>query len=74
MIPGISDYDIVYIEANLKPRKVVKPPRKEKNFFIIKQTQKKISENLKTIDLNSLMTDQNPNIDHLWEHFKTENS
>ena len=28
VIPGISDYDIVYIEANLKPRKVVKPSRK----------------------------------------------
>jgi hypothetical protein len=28
VIPGISDHEIVYIEANLKPRKVVKPPRK----------------------------------------------
>jgi hypothetical protein len=68
VILGISDHEIVYIEANLKPRKVVKPPRKV--FLYNKANTEKISENLKTIDLNSLMTDQNPNIDHLWEHFK----
>ena len=28
VIPGISDHEIVYIEANLKPRKLVEPPRK----------------------------------------------
>jgi hypothetical protein len=68
VIPGISDNEIVYIEANLKPRKVVKPPRKV--FLYNKVNTEKISENMKTIDLNSPMTDQNPNIDHLWEHFK----
>jgi hypothetical protein len=44
VIPGISDHKIVYIEANLKPRKVVKPPRKvflynkantEKSVFLV---------------------------------------
>jgi hypothetical protein len=47
--------------ANLKPRKVVKPPRKV--FLYNKANTEKISENLKAIDLNSLMIDQNPNID-----------
>jgi hypothetical protein len=28
IIPGISDHEIVYVEASIKPRKVNKPPRK----------------------------------------------
>jgi hypothetical protein len=28
VIPGISDHEIVYVEASIKPRKVNKPPRK----------------------------------------------
>jgi hypothetical protein len=27
VIPGISDHEIVYVEASIKPRKVNKPPR-----------------------------------------------
>jgi hypothetical protein len=50
VIPGISDHEIVYIEANLKHRKVVKPPRKV--FLYNKANTEKISENLKTIFLN----------------------
>jgi S-formylglutathione hydrolase FrmB len=52
----------------LSPVHKQKPPRKV--FLYNKANTEKISENLKTIDLNSLMPDKNPNTDHLWEYFK----
>ena len=43
VIPGISDHEIVYVEASINPRKVNKPPRKvyqEKYTNTTKQTQR----------------------------------
>jgi hypothetical protein len=46
-MPGISDHEIVYVEASIKPRKVNKPPRKVYN----KANTEELKEKLGSIDI-----------------------
>ena len=70
IIPGISDHEIVYIESSLKPRKVKKPPRKI--YLYKKANTEKIKENIKNLNLDNQNTSQEPNIDNIWDTFRSK--
>ena len=51
IIPGISDHDIVYVEASIKPRKINKPPRKVYQYN--KANTEELKEKLRSIDIEN---------------------
>ena len=69
ILPGISDHEIVYIESNLKPRQIKKPPRKV--FQYKKANTDDIKRRLNEIDLEKQIK-ENTSIDNLWNYFKCE--
>jgi hypothetical protein len=68
VIPGISDHEIVYVEASIKPRKVNKPPRKIYQYN--KANTEELKEKLRSIDIEKQLKEQDLTIDQLWNNFK----
>jgi hypothetical protein len=68
VIPGISDHEIVYVEASIKPRKVNKPPRKVYQYN--KAITEELNERLRSIDIEKQLKEQDLTVDQLWNNFK----
>jgi hypothetical protein len=61
VIPGISDHEIVYVEASIKPRKVIKPPRKVYQYN--KANTEELKEKLGSIDIEKQLKEQKLTVD-----------
>ena len=68
VIPGISDHEIVYVEASIKPRKVNKPPRKVYQYN--KANTEELKEKFRSIDIEKQLKEQDLIVDLLWNNFK----
>jgi hypothetical protein len=63
VIPGISDHEIVYVEASIKPRKVNKPPRKVYQYN--KANTEELKEKFRSIDIEKQLKEQDLTVDQL---------
>jgi hypothetical protein len=61
VIPGISDHEIVYVEASIKPRKV---------YQYNKANTEELKEKLRSIDIEKQLKEQDLTVDQLWNNFK----